>query len=222
MAEISATDLRRLETLDSRLQKTRAERKKLTAAQGKLRATAAANVKRARELGKELGEAEKKLEAAIAENAALAARLEETAKDLERFQTASSELRGKLDAADSTIEKAKKSAATAEAEAASLREERDRLAESLSLANAQLAGESVAPVLPAAEVSELVHGFVSGLSSRLSGMTVRDGELQLKVGFEKVGRTSGFVVPSSESPPEVRESLHELSIRFGRVAEPDS
>jgi hypothetical protein len=79
----------------------------------------------------------------------------------------------------------------------------------------------VAPVLPTTEVSALIHGFVSSLSSRLSGMTVRDGELQLKVGFEKVGRTSGFVVPSSESPPEVRESLHELSIRFGRIAEPD-
>jgi predicted nucleic acid-binding Zn-ribbon protein len=221
VAEISPTDLRRLETLDSRLQKARAERQKLTAERGKLRAAATENAKRARELAKELGGAEKKLEAALAENAALAAKLEETAADLERLQTASLDLREKLDGADSEIEKAKKSAAAAEAEAASLHEERDRLAESLSLVNAQLAGESIAPVLPAAEVSELVHGFVSSLSSRLSGMTVRDGELQLKVGFEKVGRTSGFVVPSSESPPEVRESLHELSIRFGRIAETD-
>jgi len=222
VAEISPADLRRLETLDSRLQKARAERQKLTAERGKLRTTATENAKRARELAKELDGAEKKLAAALAENAALAAKLEETAGDLERLQTASLDLREKLDGADSEIEKAKKSAAAAEAEAASLREERDRLAESLGLANAQLAGESIAPVLPAAEVSELVHGFVSGLGSRLSGMTVRDGELQLKVGFEKVGRTSGFVVPSSESPPEVRESLHELSIRFGRIAEPDS
>jgi predicted nuclease with TOPRIM domain len=218
VAEISATDLRRLETLDSRLQKAGAERKKLIAEQAKLRNEANANVKRSRELVKELDAAEKKLEAAVAENAALAARLEESAGDLERLQTASSELREKLDGADSEIEKAKKLAA----ETASLREERDRLAESLSLANAQLAGKSVTPVLPAAEVSALVHDFVSGLSSRLSGMAVRDGELQLKVGFEKVGRTSGFVVPSSESPPEVRESLHELSIRFGHIAEPES
>lgn len=222
MPEISPTDLRRLEMLDSRLQKAGAERKKLTAEREKLRTTAAANAKRARELAKELEGAEKKLEAAIAENADLAAKLEGTAGDLERLRTASLELREKLDRADSEIEKTKKSAAGAEGEAASLREERDRLAESLSLANAQLAGESVAPVLPAAEVSELVHGFVRGLSSRLSGMAVRDGELQLKVGFEKVGRTSGFVVPSSESPPEVRENLHELSIRFARIAESDS
>jgi hypothetical protein len=222
VAEISPTDLRRLETLDSRLQKARAERKKLTAERGKLRTAATANAKRARELAKELEGAEKKLEAAVAENTDLAARLEETAADLAHLQTASLELREKLDGANSEIEKAKKSAASAETEAASLREERDRLAEGLGLANAQLAGESVAPVLPATEVSALVHGFVSSLSSRLSGMTVRDGELQLKVGFEKVGRTSGFVVPSSESPPEVRESLHELSIRFGRIAEPDS
>jgi multidrug resistance efflux pump len=212
--EISATDLRRLETLDTRLQKASADRKKLAAERAKLRSTATANAKQAREL-------EKKLEAAIAENASLAAKLEETAADLERLQTASLELREKLEGADAEVEKAKKSASAAEAEAASLGEERDRLAESLGLANAQLAGETVSPVLPAAEVSELVHGFVSGLSSRLSGMAVRDGELQLKVGFEKVGRKSGFVVPSSESPPEVRENLHELSIRFGRIAEPE-
>jgi DNA repair exonuclease SbcCD ATPase subunit len=218
VAEISPTDLRRLQTLDSRLQKASAERKKLIAEQGKLRTTANANAKRSRELAKELEAAEKTLAAAVAENATLAAKLEESAGDLKRLQTASLELRERLDGADSEIEKAKKSAA----EAASLRDERDRLAESLSLANAQLAGKSVAPVLPAAEVSALVHEFVSGLGSRLSGMAVRDGELQLKVGFEKVGRTSGFVIPSSESPPEVRESLHELSIRFGHVAEPES
>jgi chromosome segregation ATPase len=217
--EVSATDLRRLEALEGRLEKTRDEQQKLAAERRQLRAAAAANARRIRELEKDAGATEKQLEAALAENASLATRLEECGKDLERLRTASLELRTELDAARGELEKAAKAAAQAEKETSSLRKERDDLAGSLALANEQLAGKSVAPVLTASEVSKLVDSLVTDLGSSLSGMAIRDGELQLKVGFEKVGRTTGFVVPSSESPPEVRDNLHEVSIRFARTVD---
>jgi len=217
--EVSATDLRRLEALEGRLDKTRDEQKKLTAERRQLRAAATAATRRIRELEKEAGAAEKKLDAALAENASLATRLDESSKDLERLKAASLELRTELDAARGELEKAAESAAQAQKEASSLRKERDDLADSLALANEQLAGKSIAPVLSANEVSRLVDGFVTDLGSRLSGMAIRDGELQLRVGFEKVGRATGFVVPSSESPPEVRDNLHEVSIRFSRTVD---
>lgn len=216
MPEVSATDLRRLEALEGRFEKTQDERKKLADERRQLRAAVTANTRRIRELEKDVGATEKQLEAALAENASLAARLDESSTDLERIQKASLELRAKLDAARGELEKAAKSAAEAQKEVRALRKERDDLAGSLAIAKEQLAGKSIAPVLSANEVSRLVDGLFTDLGSRLSGLAIRDGELQLKVGFEKVGRATGFVVPSSESPPEVRESLHEVSIRFDR------
>ena len=173
-----------------------------------------------RKLTKEVREAEKKLAAALRENASLAERVEESSADRENLRTAALELRTELEETRSELEHATKMAATAEAESRSLRAERDALTESLAIANEQLAGKSIAPAMSAKEVSKLVDGFVHDLSSRLSGMEVSDGELQLKVGFEKVGRKIGFVVPGPESPSELRENLHEVSIRFARSGDP--
>ena len=215
MPEVSAADLRRLGALEGRLEKTTDERKRLTAERRKLRAEVTANARRVRELEKEIAASKKQLDAALAENASLAARIDDSSEDLERIQAASVELRGELDAAGGELEKATESSARARDEVRSLGKERDALAESLAIANEQLAGKSVAPVLSAKQVSRLVHDLVDELGSSLSGMTIRDGELQLRVGFEKVGRATGFVVPSSASPPELREGLHQISVRFG-------
>jgi hypothetical protein len=48
---------------------------------------------------------------------------------------------------------------------------------------------------------------------------VRDGEIRLQVAFGKVGTATGFVVPSAESPEEIRKTLHEVAIRFDRSIE---
>jgi len=41
----------------------------------------------------------------------------------------------------------------------------------------------------------------------------------LKVGFEQVGQQQGFVVPTPDSPPELRETLHTISVRLAREAD---
>jgi predicted nuclease with TOPRIM domain len=216
MSEVSATDLRRLEALEGRLEKSQGEQQKLAAERQQLRAAATESTRRIRELEKDNVATGKKLDAALAENASLAARLEDSSKDLERLQAASLALRTELDTARGELGKMAKSVAQAQQEAVSASKERDELAESLAVAKEQLAGKSVAPVLTPKEVSGLVDGLVADLGAGLPGMAIRDGELQLKVGFEKVGGATGFVVPGSGSPAEAHENLHQISIRFGR------
>jgi DNA repair exonuclease SbcCD ATPase subunit len=219
MPEISARDLRRLEALEDKLTRAQDERKALAAERRELRAAVTANARRARALEREAAAADTKLEAVLAENAALAARLDETAADLEQLKAASLELRAQLDGASADLESGKEALAKAQDELGAVAKERDGLADSLKLANEQLAGKGITPVVPAKEVAKLVDQLVVEIGTGLPGMVVRDGELRLLVAFGKVGQQTGFVVPSAESPPEVRENLHEVAIRFDRTVE---
>ena len=219
MPEISARDLRRLESLEGRLTREQSERKALAAERRELRAAVTANARRAREADKEIAACRAKLDAVVAENAALAARFDEAKADLDQLQAASLQLRDQVDSARGALEEAQKALTAAQSDVNSIKAERDGLAETLKIANEQLAGKEITPVLPAKDVAKLVDGFVSDLGSGLPGLVVREGEIRLQVAFARVGQASGFVVPSAESPPEVRENLHELSIRFDRTLE---
>jgi len=100
---------------------------------------------------------------------------------------------------------------------------RDLLVENATLTEKLEAGEALerarAAMLTADEVSALVDRLLSSLNSQLPGMKVRDAELRLNVGFEKIGQDQGFVVPTSQAPPEARENLHSISLRFVREPE---
>jgi predicted RNase H-like nuclease (RuvC/YqgF family) len=217
--EISARDLRRLQALEERLTKTRDERQALAAERRELRAAVTANARRARAAEKEAAAADDKVEAILRENAALAARIDEIQADLERVQAASLELRAQVDATSTELGAAQQALAAAEGKLGGLEKERDSLSESLKLANEQLSGKGMTPVLPAKEVAKLVEGLVLEIGTGLPGMVVRDGELRLQVAFGKIGQQTGFVIPSAETPPDVRKNLHEVAIRFDRTVE---
>lgn len=219
MPEISARDLRRLQALEGRLTKTRDERQALAAERRELRAAVTANARRARAAEKEAAAADDKVEAILRENAALAARIDEIQADLERVQAASLELRAQVDATSTELGAAQQALAAAEGKVGGLEKERDSLSESLKLANEQLSGKGMTPVLPAKEVAKLVEGLVLDIGTGLPGMVVRDGELRLQVAFGKIGQQTGFVIPSAETPPDVRKNLHEVAIRFDRTVE---
>ncbi|MGH3015901.1 MAG: hypothetical protein ACRDNN_13220 [Gaiellaceae bacterium] len=219
MPEISARDLRRLQALEERLTKTQDERKALAAERRELRAAVTANARRARAAEKEAAAADDKLEAVLRENAALAARLDEIQADLGRVEAASVELRERVDATAAELGDAQKALADAQGKVGGLEQERDSLSESLKIASEQLAGKGMTPVLPAKEVAKLVEGLVVEIGTGLPGMVVRDGELKLQVAFGKVGQQTGFVIPSAETPEEVRKNLHEVAIRFDRTVE---
>jgi uncharacterized phage infection (PIP) family protein YhgE len=217
--EISARDLRRLQALEGRLAKTQDERKALAAERRELRAAVAANARRAREAEKMAATADTQLEAVLAENAALAARLAEVTDDLERLEAASLELRQQVETTQAELAEVRDTLAQTRGQLGKAEGERDSLAENLKLANEQLAGKQITPVIPAKEVAKLIDGLVLEIGSGLPGMVLRDGELRLQVAFGKVGQLTGFVIPSAESPEEVRENLHEVAIRFDRTVE---
>ena len=218
MPEISARDLRRLETLEARLDKERDDRKALAAERRELRAAATASNRRVRALEKDLAGSSDTVGALLEENATLASKLDELRADLERLESTPLELRAELDSCRATLSEAQSALKEAQASLTAVTSERDGLATSLQTAQDQLAGQGIAPVLPATEVAKLVNNLVSEFGG-VRGIGVRDGEVRLRVAFGKVGRTTGFVVPSAESPPEVRENVHEVAIRFERKLE---
>ncbi len=219
MPEISARDLRRLQALEGRLSKAEADRKALAEERRNLRDAVSANARAAREATKEATALGDQLEAVLAENQKLAARLDENAADLERLRSAGVELRQQVDAARKELAGAQEQLAKARGNVDALTAERDRLAERVEVADEQLAGKEITPVLPPKDVAALVNRFVTDVSVGLPGMVVRDGELRLQVAFGKVGTTTGFVVLSAESPEEIRRNLHEVAIRFDRSVE---
>jgi predicted nuclease with TOPRIM domain len=217
--EISARDLRRLEALEGRLTKTQDERKALAAERRELRAAVSANARRARAAEKEAAAADEKLEAVLRENAVLAARIDEMQADLEQVRAAALELRNQVDSTATELGAVQNALAAAEGKVGGLEQERDTLSENLKIANEQLAGKGITPVIPAKEVAKVVDGLITEIGTGLPGMVVRDGELRLQVAFGKVGQQTGFVIPSAETPEEVRKNLHEVAIRFDRTVE---
>jgi hypothetical protein len=108
----------------------------------------------------------------------------------------------------------------AEADLPTLRIENSILTDQLESALARLddaeAGSvpAGAPSLAPAEVATLVDRLLAGLDAQLPDLTLRDAELHLKLGVRKLGGEAGFVIPGLDSPPELRETLHEISVRF--------
>ncbi|MGH3072287.1 MAG: hypothetical protein ACRDNB_08470 [Gaiellaceae bacterium] len=219
MSEVGAQDLRRLRALEERLEKARDERKSFTAERRDLRARITASERAARAADTRTAELNQRLDALLAENTRLAARLDEIAKDADRLRGAGVKLREQLDEAKKAVregaaESKRLTRALTKADA-----EGDRLAERLKLAEAQLKSKTTTPVLPAREVAKLIDGFVDEIGGGLPGLVVREGEIKLNVAFGKVGRQTGFVVPTADASPEVRKNLHEVAVRFDRSRE---
>lgn len=220
MPEISAQDLRRLTALEERLAKAQGEKKSFTVERRELRARATAAERAVRSAERAASETDDRLTALLEENAKLATRLEETATDGEQLRSAAVKLREELDASAKSLEQVRSETAQLTESLGKTESERDHVAERLKLAEAQLKTETTTPILPAKEVARLIDGFVDEIGAGLPGMSVRDGEIRLQVAFGKVGSASGFVVPSADSPPDVRKSLHEVSVRFDRTIQP--
>ncbi len=222
MSELSEQDLRRLATLEERLEKAADEKRSFTVERRELRARATTAERATKSAARRVGELDDKLAAVLAENARLADRLEETAGDVEKLRAAGGKLRGELDAAKKSLREASAESKRLTKSLQKAESDRERVAEHLKLAEAQLKSKTTTPVLPAKEVAKLIDGFMDEIGTGLPGLAVREGEIRLQVAFGKVGRTSGFVVPSADAPPEVRANLHDISFRFDRAFEPES
>lgn len=222
MPEISAQDLRRLRALEERLEKAQDERRSFTAERRELRARATLAEREARAADARTGEVEQRLEALLTENGRLAARLDEISSDADNLRGAATKLREQLDAAKQEVREGAAETKRLTRSLAKVESESSRLTERLKLAEAQLKTKTTTPVLPAREVARLIDGFVEEIGGGLPGLAVRDGEIRLNVAFGKVGRATGFVVPTADAPADVRKNLHEVAVRFDRTREPEA
>lgn len=223
MSELSAQDLRRLKTLEDRLEKAADEKRSFSVERRELRARAASAERAASAAEKRSGDLDDKLAALLAENARLATQLDELGADADRLRGAGVKLRDELDATKKSLRESVAEARRLTKTLQRAEKDRERLAEKLKLAEAQLKAKTTIPVLPAKEVAKLIEGFMEEVGSGLPGLSVREGEIHLQVAFGKVGRASGFVVPSADAPADVRKNLHDVSFRFERSfgAEPE-
>lgn len=212
MPEISARDLKRLESLDAKLRKAQEDRRQQVsearAFRGRLQAAERA-----------AAAADTRLEALLKENQELAAQLGSTAGDLDNAAGAAEEARRKAEQAVADAEAAGKRAEEAEGQAKRLQADASRLGERIKIAEAQLAEKNVDPVVPASRVAELVDGFIDQMRGGLSGLEINQGELRLKVGMALVDDQPGFVLPTPSSPDATVNSLQEVTLRFDRRRE---
>lgn len=217
MSELSAQDVRRLKTLEERLEKAADEKQSFQAQRRELRARATAAERAVKAADRRSAELEDKLTAVLAENARLATRLDELTADSEGLRAAGVKLREELNATKKSL---RESSAEVRRLAKGLdrtEKDRDRVAEHLKTAEAQLKAKTTTPLLPAKEVAKLIDGFMEEIGTGLPGLSVREGEIRLQVAFGKAGRATGFVVPTADAPEDVRENLHEVAFRFDRA-----
>ena len=151
----------------------------------------------------------------IQENRKLAVRAGMVERDLALF-------REKAETAAKDIQLARKETAaelnTAHtAERKKLLGDQAQLQSELSLLTKQLEKKGKVPFLPPEKVAELMGDLVNRLGGQMPGMKMRTGEMKLKIAFGAAGDVSGFVVPTPDIGPEVKENLHEVTIRFDRA-----
>jgi len=156
--------------------------------------------------------------ALIAENRRLAEQLAALDKDASLLRGAAEEAKAGLEA--TRQEAAASVRAELEGQFKRLHAERDALQAQLTMASKQLAEQGKTPVLPAEQAAVLVNELVDRLQVGFTDLRITEGELKLKVGFGAVGDVSGFVIPTTDSPAEIRENLQEISFRFDRAARP--
>lgn len=156
------------------------------------------------------------IEPLLAENQRLAALVsagETEAKALREVAAAAS-----ADIAAARAETDKAVRAELGAEITRLTTQQAALQTRLDTATTQLKQEGKTPVLPAEQVAGLVNELVGHFQTNFKGLQIRDGELALKVGFGAVGESGGFVIPTTDSTPEIRENLQEITLRFDRTS----
>ncbi|MBK8025377.1 MAG: hypothetical protein IPK19_29295 [Chloroflexi bacterium] len=152
----------------------------------------------------------------IEENRVLGAQLASLTGDMKLMQDAAEEANARVETVKIETEARVRAELAPQIEA--LQNERGMLQTQLDLATKQLQTEGKTVLLPADKVVEMLNDLVNRFQSRLLGLRIRDGEMKLRVGFGAVEESGGFVIPTTDSPPELRENFQEITFRFDRSA----
>ncbi len=207
MPEVDANELRRLRRMEGRLEKAQEKSKTDTAENRNLKTRLRATETKTEDLSKQVT-------ALIEENRGLSEQLENVSSDIESLGKVGEEARQAIDAARAQAREATEARERLEGENRTLASERNTFLARAETAEAQLSEEGRISILPTEEVTRIVGDLVTDLRGSLPGLNVREGEIKLKVAFGGAGERSGFVIPTVESGPEIRENLNELTLRF--------
>jgi chromosome segregation ATPase len=206
--------------LRRRLDAAEKDLERLQASTAEAQAALEAAKAQADERGTEAEKLSKQIDALVEENRRLAERLEAVTGDLESYREAA------LGREEAVRQAREETEATLRAEFAKVERkhatETHRLEAQIASLEDQVREQGKVLHLPPERVADLVNGLVSQLRVGMPGMRLREGELRLQVGFAGTGERAGFVVPTPDSGPEIRDSLHEVVFRFDRLVEPPS
>jgi len=204
-AEAMAEALRRIGALQEQFDAQTAQR------DARLRELEAA-LAEAREAPRDSIDGEEAVTRLIEENRRLASQIEATTRDLLTMQQAAKEAKDGLQSVrEETSAQIRSEVA---GQLATMQQQRESLQKQLDLATQQLSAEGKSPVLPAERVAEMLTGLINQMQGGMPGLSIQTGELKLRVGLDAVGSDVGFVIPSIDSPEELRERLQEVILRF--------
>ena len=213
MPEITAAELRKLRTLETRvvtvndtLDGVRAKRKEL---QSSLTSTR----RELREVQRSEATADKQIADLIAENTRIAAELEEARSDLSVVTDEAAKLRESKGDLETSLGSATAKAKKATAEVKKAVRAQARLEKQLATVSAKLDGDEPSEVTPD-QLSELLGGFIDQIGGR-TGLDIKGTKINLRVGFS--GRGGGsFVVPSLGVDTAKLPELHDVQFDLTR------
>ena len=232
-------ELRNLALLEQRLAKAQAEKATLTAEKRELKQHLTVAEKKAQEAERQrqteqesrlaalsnaahqVKEIEQKMQAQatqitalLAENRRLAESLDDCLAEAAQLQEMA--LKSREEAKSAQAERAAALKAKERVEAALKQSETERISvqNKLTAAETQLKEKKITPILQSEEVAKLFGELLEKIRGGLGGVSVRSGEIKLKVAFSAAGNLRGFVVPTPQAGPEIKENLHEIIIRF--------
>ncbi len=152
----------------------------------------------------------------LAENRRLAEQLDAFSGDLGRLRTAADEASAAASAAHAAADAANTARAAVEKTLATTQAERARLQDQVTLLSGQISDAGQTPFLTADQVAGMLDGLVKQINLGGGGLVVRDGQVNLKVGFGAAGEHVGFVIPTPEQATSIKDGLHEVTLRFDR------
>ena len=177
-------------------------------------AALAADLTKTRAALVDLQKADNALEPLLAENQRLAAQIDATATESAALRATAAAAKADVEAARADTDAAVRAELGKQIE--KLTTQQAALQKQLDTAKVQLKEQGKTPIVPAEQVASLLNDLVGQFQTNFSGLQIRDGELALRVGFAAAGDVTGFVVPTADSTPEMRESLQEIRLRFDR------
>jgi chromosome segregation ATPase len=157
------------------------------------------------------------LKALTLENRNLSVTIESTKKELERYRQLSLQAETRVQDAIKEREAADKARLAAEKTIQNLQAQNEKLKSQLSASQEAGQAKGETSFLTADKVARMVSSLSNELAGSMSGLTVKNVEVKLKVAFAGTDDEEAFILPTVLSGPEIKDNLHEVVLRFDRT-----